>query len=248
MGKASEWSGRDAAKDTLRKRMWRLLIDSGAAVGDPSGHIPNFVGADAAAERMTQMPAWAAARVVKSNPDAAQAPLRLRALQAGKIVYMAVPRLLDERCFVELTRETAAAANVTLEEAATHQIALKIGRLVAFDEMQKIDLVSVGCVAVARDGGRTGKGAGFADIELGLLRQFALVSPATPIVTTVHPLQIVDDAEITMRAHDSALNWIATADELIETHTRYPQPTGLVWDSIQPDQWEKIPVLKKVKK
>lgn len=248
MSGGSEWSGRDAAKDTLRERMWRRLIDSGAAVGDPTGHIPNFVNADAAAERLTQMPAWATARVVKSNPDAAQAPLRLRALRAGKIVYMAVPRLLDERCFVELTRETADAANVTLEEAATHQVALKIGRLVAFSEMQPIDIVSVGCVAVTRGGGRTGKGAGFADIELGLLRQFALVTPATSIATTVHPLQIVAETEITMRAHDSALNWIATADELIETHTAYPQPTGLVWDSIRPEQWEKIPVLRIVKK
>jgi hypothetical protein len=43
--------------------------------------------------------------------------------------------------------------------------------VVALDEMSPIDLVVVGCVAVARDGGRTGKGAGFADLELGLLRQ-----------------------------------------------------------------------------
>ena len=49
--KASEWRGRDAAKDTLRERMWALLIERGAAVGDPTGHIPNFVGAEEAAAR-----------------------------------------------------------------------------------------------------------------------------------------------------------------------------------------------------
>jgi 5-formyltetrahydrofolate cyclo-ligase len=113
--------------------------------------------------------------------------------------------------------------------------------------MHKIDVVVVGCVAVTRDGGRTGKGAGFADIELGLLRHFGLVTPTTPIVTTVHALQVVPNDEITMRAHDSALNWIATPDELIETHTPYPQPTGILRDQIRKDQWEKIPALAAVR-
>lgn len=242
----SEWLGRDAPKDTLRQRMWALLIERVAAVGDPSGHIPNFVDADGAAERLSGMPGWRDARVVKCNPDAAQAPVRERALRAGKMVYMAVPRLLDKRCFVALTRERAKAAGVTLAEAATHQVALKIGQLVAFEEMQPIGLVVVGCVAVTRSGGRTGKGAGFADIELGLLRHFQRVTPATPIVTTVHALQIVSDNDITMREHDSALNWIATPAELIETRTRFPQPGGLVRERIRPEQWEKIPVLRQV--
>ncbi len=242
----SEWLGRDAQKDTLRQRMWALLIERAAAVGDPSGHIPNFVDADGAAERLTGMPGWHDACVVKCNPDAAQAPVRERALRAGKMVYMAVPRLLDERCFVALTRERAEAAGVTLAEAATHQVAQSIGQLVAFDQMQPIDLVVVGCVAVTRGGGRTGKGAGFADIELGLLRHFKLVTADTPIVTTVHPLQIVSRDDITMREHDSALNWIATSAELIETHTSYAQPAGLVRERIRPEQWEKIPVLRHV--
>ncbi len=241
--KASEWRGRDAAKDTLRERMWALLIERGAAVGDPTGHIPDFIGTEAAATRMTAMPAFAAARVVKFNPDAGQAPLRRMALEAGKLVYMAIPRLPADRCFVELTLERVRAAGKTPAEAAFHKTAVEIGRPVAFEEMQKIDVVVVGCVAVTRDGGRTGKGAGFADIELGLLRHFGLVPPTTPIVTTVHSLQIVPSDAITMRAHDSALNWIATPDELIETHTHYPQPTGILRDQIREDQWKKIPAL-----
>ena len=39
---------------------------------------------------------------VKSNPDKAQRPLRQQALEEGKLLYMAVPRLRDEKCFVEL--------------------------------------------------------------------------------------------------------------------------------------------------
>ncbi len=242
-----EWSGRDPTKDTLRERMWSLLVERGAAVGDPSGHIPNFIGAQHAAEQLTRMPGWAEAQVVKCNPDAAQAPLRELALAQGKTVYMAVPRLRDERCFVALSAAQVRAQGATLQDAAQTQTALKLGQLLAFSQMAPIDLVVVGCVAVARNGGRTGKGAGFADIELGLLRHFKRVGPHTPIVTTVHALQIVTDDAITMRPHDSALDWIATPDALIETHTPYPQPTGILWDSLRADQWEAIPVLGVVK-
>jgi hypothetical protein len=40
--------------------------------------------------------------VVKSNPDAPQLPVRARALADGKLPYMAVPRLTDERPFILL--------------------------------------------------------------------------------------------------------------------------------------------------
>jgi 5-formyltetrahydrofolate cyclo-ligase len=243
----TEWSGRHAGKDELRQRVWSLLAERGAMVGHGHGHIPDFAGADAAAERLAQLPFWQAARVVKSNPDAPQMPLRLRALQAGKTLYMAVPRLRDVKCFVELSRDELLAKGVALEEAAGVKGALAHGRPVAFEEMQPVDVVLVGCVAVSRNGGRTGKGAGFADLELGILRQFGLVNANTPIATSVHPLQIVRDDELPMTQTDSALHWIATPDETIETHTPYAQPTGIVWENIQADQWASIPILNQLR-
>jgi 5-formyltetrahydrofolate cyclo-ligase len=42
---------------------------------------------------------WRRARTVKCNPDAPQWPVRQRALEDGKTVYMAVPRLADENPF-----------------------------------------------------------------------------------------------------------------------------------------------------
>jgi 5-formyltetrahydrofolate cyclo-ligase len=240
----SEWSGRHTGKDALRERIWTLLEREGASVGHAHGHIPDFVGADRAAERLAQLPIWRNAQVVKCNPDAPQAPVRLRALQEGKVVYMAVPRLRDERCFVELHRDVL---SVPLDVAAETKGALAHGKLVAFDEMQPIDLVLVGCVAVTRSGGRTGKGAGFADLELGMLRQLGLVSSSTPIATTVHPLQVVDEGELPMTAHDSALDWIVTPDEVIETHTSHPQPNGILWEAIREEQFESIPILRKLR-
>jgi 5-formyltetrahydrofolate cyclo-ligase len=104
-------------------------------------------------------------------------------------------------------------------------------------------LLIVICVAVTRAGGRTGKGGGFADLELGIFRELGKVKPGAPIVTTVHALQVVDDDRIVMLGHDSALDWIITPDDVIEIRTQYAQPTGMDWDIVQPDQYKNIPFL-----
>jgi 5-formyltetrahydrofolate cyclo-ligase len=240
----TQWSGHDPVKDRLRTSVWTQLKVQRVAVGEPVGHIPRFVGNDRAAAQLALLPVWQQARVIKCNPDQAQAPVRLRALQEDKVLYMAVPRLTEERCFVELTAAVLRHRRVTLEVAATSRGAMQHGRLVAVEEMSPIDLVVVGCVAVSRDGGRTGKGAGFADLELGLLRQRGLIQADTPIVTTVHALQIVPSAELPMRAHDWSLTWIVTPDEAIVTTTRRAQPPGLLWEHLRPEQLATIPVLR----
>lgn len=243
----TEWSGHHQAKDRLRSEIWSQLDQQGAATREPYGHIPGFVGGTEAAERLAALPFWQAARVIKANPDTAQVAVRLRALQDGKKVYMAVPRLTQERCFIELDPADLQARGIAFEAVATHQGAMQHGRAVAFEEMAPIEVVITGCVAVSRDGGRTGKGAGFADLELGILRQMGLVQADTPIVTTVHPLQIVDGSHLPMMSHDWSLTWIVTPDEVIETIRNRPQPTGLEWEKVRPEQVESIPALQKLR-
>jgi 5-formyltetrahydrofolate cyclo-ligase len=238
------WSGHHPAKDRLRTLVWARLQTEGAAVGEPVGHIPRFVGSEQAAARLAAHPAWQQATVIKCNPDAAQAPVRRRALQEGKVLYMAVPRLTQEHCFVLLTAAALRQRGIPLHVAATHRGAMQHGRLVAWGEMRRIDLVVVGCVAVSRDGGRTGKGAGFADLELGMLRQCGLIQADTPIVTTVHPVQIVESGQLPMLPHDWSLTWIVTPDEAIATRSQRPQPTGLLWEQLRPEQLGTIPILR----
>jgi len=241
--RTTPWSGHDLLKDQLRTAVWTRLSTEGASVGEPVGHIPRFVGSEQAAAQLALLPAWQQASIIKCNPDQAQAPVRLRALQEGKLLYMAVPRLTETRCFVALTAATLHAQGVALETAATSRGAMQHGRLVGLDEMQPIDLVMVGCVAVARDGGRTGKGAGFADLELGMLRQSGLIHAETPIVTTVHALQIVPDAALPMREHDWRLTWIITPEAIIATGSTHAQPTGVLWEHVRAEQLATIPVL-----
>jgi 5-formyltetrahydrofolate cyclo-ligase len=74
-------------------------------LGRVAGKIPNFLGAEAAADRLAALPAWETTRVVKANPDKAQRAVRARALTEGKVLYMAVPRLADELPFYLLDPE-----------------------------------------------------------------------------------------------------------------------------------------------
>ncbi len=240
----TEWSGHHEAKDRLRSQVWTALRAQGVALGDPVGHIPRFVGSEQAAEQLAALSCWQQARVIKCNPDRAQEPVRLCALQDGKQLYMAVPRLTKPRCFVVLEAAALARQGIDLAVAATNRGAMRYGRLVAFEDMLPIDLVVVGCVAVSRDGGRTGKGAGFADLELGMLRQFGLVQADTPVVTTVHATQIVTEGQLPMSTHDWSLTWIVTPEEALQTHRDRAQPTGIEWERIRPEQWRTIPVLR----
>ncbi|WP_436319655.1 hypothetical protein [Streptomyces syringium] len=84
----------DEAKQKVRQHVWAALDAASAAYDDTTyGRIPNFKGADQAAERLAALPAWNAAATIKAVPDKAQLPVRARALAEGKTVYMAVPKL-----------------------------------------------------------------------------------------------------------------------------------------------------------
>lgn len=237
------WKGRDETKDALRRSVWAELEATGAGIDSPWSRIPNYVGAEAAAERLTTLPAWGAARIVKSNPDPAQIPIRRKALEAGKILYAPVPELVKPFPFVELDPEDLARRGIAFSDAARSEIFVEVGTPIDFREMKPMDFIVVGCVAVTRAGGRTGKGGGFADLELGIFRELGLVPAHAPIVTTVHDVQVVDDARIPMLAHDQPLHWIATPSALIETKTTYATPTGVAWDFVQADQYAGIPFL-----
>ena len=243
MSETSRWGARSPAKTEVRLRVWERLARDGVNVGPAFDRIPNFVGADAAAKRLSELDAWKAAKVVKCNPDPPQIPVRLRALYEGKLLFSPVPYLTKGFPYLRIDPDKLAAKGVDFETAATAQGFMEHGEAIGFEDMPRLDFCVVGCVAVTRLGGRTGKGAGFADLEQGIFRELGLVSPATPIATTVHSSQVVADSEVVMESHDSALHFIATELELIATRTPHPQPEGVDWDKVRPDQFTDIPFL-----
>jgi 5-formyltetrahydrofolate cyclo-ligase len=149
-----------AAKAALRDEVWRAMSVKGIArFPAPANRIPNFVGAEAAADQLADTQGWRRARTVKSNPDSPQLPVRVRALRDGKLLYMAVPRLAEADPFFVLDPEHLADPP---HRAASIKGAGRSARTVGLDAMEPVDLVVTGCVAVGEDGARLGKGAGSA--------------------------------------------------------------------------------------
>ncbi len=243
----ARWKGRNSGKDILRSEVWSLLEERSVSIGPTWSRIPNFIGADKAAQRLAELQIWKTSTIVKSNPDSPHIPVRLRALEDGKLVYVPVPELVKDYPFIELDPNILQRNGIPYEEVAPIEGAMEHGRKVGFQDMKPFDLAVVGCVAVSRNGGRTGKGGGFADLEMGIFREIGLVNADTPIVTTIHSLQIKEDELIIMDAHDTPLDWIITPDEVIETQTLIAQPEGVNWDTIQSDQYENIPFLLSLK-
>ena len=144
------------AKQAVRERVWAAMESEDVALAPGAyGRIPNFVGADLAAERLARLPQWKAARVVKSNPDWAQLPVRVRALEDGKLLYMAVPRLATLKPFYLLDPTVLLPP---FDEVATPDGAAQLAPKVGLDEIQPVDLVVAGSVAVNQAGVRIGKG------------------------------------------------------------------------------------------
>ena len=227
-------------KDAVRTEVWdRMTAEAAARFPGAHGRIPNFDGAAAAAQRLAETDEWRAAATVKCNPDMPQLPVRTRALQDGKLVYMAVPKLAGVRPFVLLDPERL---DVPPRKAASIKGSGKAGLAVTIDEMEHLDLIVCGTVAVNRKGVRVGKGGGYSDLELALATEAGLVDERTVIVTTVHDVQVMD-RDLPETAHDFRVDLIVTPTTVIRCRRR-GRPLGVIWDHLDDEKISSIPVLK----
>jgi 5-formyltetrahydrofolate cyclo-ligase len=232
------------SKDSIRRSVWNAMDREGVSrFPGAQGRIPNFAGAKGAAERLATHPLWKRARTIKANPDAPQTYARRLALEQGKIVVMAVPRLRADHPFRLL--DGSKLAKKDLREAATIKGALKRGRVIDLEQVPRLDLILCGSVAVNLKGARIGKGGGFSDLEYALLVEERKVSDKTAIVTTVHPIQILTENLPTTR-HDIPVDLIVTPRAAIEVERAFERPPGVLWDHLQPPQIHEVPVLERM--
>ena len=227
-------------KQPIRETVWDKLETEKVArfPFPPHGRIPNFEGATDAADRLTTLDVWKDAKTIKINPDAPQRPVRTRALEAGKRLYMAVPRLAEDKPFIELDP-----ANITNPaDASTIGGAAEFGNPAAVESMDQIDMIVTGSVAVAENGVRIGKGEGYSDLEYAILKTAGIVTSATTIVTTIHEHQYWN-SEIHAASHDVPMDWIITPTEAVSIDSDLHRPHGIEWEKITDEQRTAIPVL-----
>lgn len=228
------------AKQAVREQMWALMEDEGVVEPGVSGYIPAFSGVRQAAERLASLEIWRDARVVKATPDRAQQPVRVLALEAGKLLYMAAPMLASQLPFYLLDPATL---TVPAVEAGDRAVAARVASPVDTNDMQPVDLVVCGSVAVNSNGARLGKGAGYSDVEMALLTEAGLISDRTTIATTVHDLQVLEE-DLPEQEHDFRVDLIVTPTSTIAcSSTR--RPGGLLWHELTAEQIDAIPALKK---
>jgi len=230
-----------AAKARLREQVWAAMSVKGIVrFPSPENRIPNFVGAEAAAERLADTPQWRRAHTVKSNPDSPQLPVRVRALDDGKLLYMAVPRLAERDPFFVL--DPARLADPP-RKAASIKGAARSARTVGFDAMEPVDLVVTGCVAVGEDGARLGKGGGFSDLELALAGAAGLVDAKTVVVTTVHDVQVQPAGVIPTARHDIRVDLIVTPTRVVKCPRGRSRLPLLDPSLLTPEKIASIPLL-----
>ncbi len=231
-------------KDQVRKEIWKSMEREGVSrFPGAEGRIPNFAGAKLAAEKLSAHRSWKRAQVIKANPDSPQTHARRLALEEGKTLIMAVPRLRDVHPFRLLDPRKLTKKQV--REAATIKGAMRHGRVVADEDLPEIDFVLCGSVAVNLSGARVGKGGGFSDLEYGILIHAGKIDEHTTVATTVHPIQIVRE-HLQITAHDLPVDMIATPRAVIEVERQYPRPRGILWDHLQPPQIREIPILERM--
>src|SRR5919112_238298 len=166
------------SKDQVRRAVWKAMDRDGVSrFPGAEGRIPNFAGAKLAAEKLAAHRVWKRAQVLKVNPDSPQTHVRRLALEQGKTLIMAVPRLRDAHPFRLL--DPSNLSEEQIREAATIKGALRHGEVIDIEQVPKLDLVLCGSVAVNLKGARVGKGGGFSDLEYALLAEAGMVSDRT---------------------------------------------------------------------
>lgn len=192
-------------KQRLREKIWSEMEFRGIAVFPKPcrGRIPNFLGANAAAAKLCSLEEWKKAKVVFANPDSPQQRVRENVLLDGKKLIMASPRL--KRGFI-LIDPIKVKGKERL--ASTIKGAFKLGAATHF--LIKPDLIVEGSVAVDFHGHRLGKGRGYGDAEIQILkRSFGEI----PIATTVHDIQVVN--YVPFDEKDEKVSIIATPTRII---------------------------------
>jgi len=229
------------SKKAAREDVWeRMREERVARFPFPiKGRIPNFKGAEKAAERLLDVEPWKSAKFLKINPDSPMRPLRLLALRRGITYFMPTPRLAGG--FMKF--DPAKIPPDAWPKAAALSSCEEWAELVPLTELPQMDAIVAGSVAVTESGYRCGKGEGYSDMEFAILRE--LGHEPVPVATMVHDSQLVGG--FPSEAIDLPLSVIATPTRVIHIASPPAPPSGIDWSRLTEADLKAMPVLRELK-
>ena len=196
----------NSTKESIRKTIWDKIEKHGISITPSHGRIPDFKGSVNASNLLRNSIEWKDSNTIFVSPDTAQQTVRKNAFYDGKDLIMASPKLLNGYIFLDSNYTSG-----NEEEASTIEGAFKFGSKIT--SIPYIDMVVEGSVAVDMHGGRLGKGGGYGDMEISFLKDIKSIDSETPIVTTVHEVQIIE--RVPLEIHDEKINMIVTPERIL---------------------------------
>ncbi len=197
-------------RERLRRRIWHLMENAKVLTFplDTFGRVPNFIGAEAAAELLAQQPEFEQARVIFVAPDHVLRRARELVLERGKVLAVSLPQRLIRRGltpFLQITERRA------IKAAAKVDNFLRYGKPLE----TPVDLAVLSSVVVDRLGHRLTPYREFGDRLWELLKEHGFVHQHTKIATIVHPLQFADDLAKWITSEDVTVHLLVTPEEVI---------------------------------
>nr|CAI5867457.1 unnamed protein product [Callosobruchus analis] len=223
--------------------MVKLQENKIALYPGPYFRIPNFKGAEKAAEKLIELPEFKEVKSVEVNPDKPLEPSRRVVLENGKDLYVPSPRI--QGCLLKkLESDGVNSIRKIVSRWGIENVGIKVDVIDKFH----IDMLVLGSVAVSKDGHRIGKGTGFADIEFAVLKELNIVDDTTVIVTVVHDTQVYDELPKELfKKYDVPVDYIVTPTTIIKVENKLPRPEGIYWDILTETRVKNIEVLQKIK-
>lgn len=195
------------SKEEIRQYVWKK-IEPFCNFPSPYGRIPNFRDANKACERIRELEEYSRTECVFSAPDSVLLRLREVALEDGKTLLVAIPKM---KGFVVLKEKVKPTIN-----------RLKLGKPADFRELKgKVGIFAQGCVAVDLKGNRIGKGSGFGDREYDFLRREGVFAENAFFVVVAHDLQVFKDFSYLAEEHDAKADVILTPTRVIRVQKAF---------------------------
>lgn len=197
-------------RERLRRRIWHLMENAGVLTFplEVFGRVPNFVGAEQAAELLAQQPEFVQAKVVFVSPDHVLRRVRELVLEHGKVLAVSLPQRLIRRNKCALLQITERRA---IKAAAKVDNFLRYGQPLSLP----VDLAVLSSVVVDRLGNRLAPRQEFGDRIWQMLVDGGFVHEGTKIATIAHPLQFADDLVKWVTEEDVRAHLIVTPEEVV---------------------------------